>query len=130
MIEMISAIIKDNYEVIKYLFFGVLTVIVNTIVFMLAINQMEPFYANLIAFLIAVIFAYITNTVWVFNAKIDFNSLVKFTSVRLGTLLIDTIILMTLLNLGSLEIVSKTIANIVVIILNYVLSKCYVYSQE
>ena len=79
-------------ELILYGIFGVLTVIVNIISFkLLSILNIPLLYANTIAFFIAVVFAYYTNTKFVFNDKFTKENFISFMSMRISTLFIDNI---------------------------------------
>lgn len=133
-------IYKKNKEVINYLIVGVLTTLISIIVYVVLTvsilnpnNDIELQLANVISWIIAVIFAYITNRKYVFESKAKNikNEFIKFTSSRITTLLIEMIfmfIFVSLLNLN--DKIMKIIAQIVVIILNYVLSKIFVFKRN
>ena len=89
--------------------------------------------ANILSWIIAVIFAYITNRLFVFKSKNQnkFNEFIKFTGSRVTTLLVETAFLYLLIDLINFdEFWSKVIGQIVVLILNYVLSKLLVFKTK
>lgn len=65
----IGGIMKKIKEIILYLIFGVLTTLVNLAVFALFNKFTDPLISNVIAWVFAVIFAYITNKLFVFESK-------------------------------------------------------------
>lgn len=91
--------------------------------------------SNVIAFIVSVIFAYITNKKWVFYSKTSagFKALqefLKFLITRIGTFLIDffgMIFLIEVVYCGKLY--SKIFVNIIVIVLNYLFSKKIVFTN-
>ena len=129
---------KKYKEVLLYLFFGGLAFIVSIVSFYLLIKNtaMNELVANLLSWIITVTFAYLTNRIWVFDAATDnkrelLNQIWKFYSGRIVTLIIEEVILFVFISwLGMNSIFIKTIAQIVVIVLNYVISKLFVFTKE
>ena len=136
--------IKELYikykEIINYLIFGILTTIVSLLTYYLLVytilNPNKPIelqIANIISWITCVTFAYITNRKYVFNSK-DKNiikEITKFYSSRLSTLFIDMLIMfifVTRLNFNDKII--KIIVQIIIIILNYILSKLLVFKKS
>ena len=130
--------LKKNREVVSYLFFGGLTFIVSMVTFWvfnipLKINAL---YSNIISWIFAVLFAYITNRIWVFKSNADtftkyLYEILTFFSGRLLTLGIEELIIfvfVTVLDFNSMII--KAIAQIVVIVSNYVISKIVVFRKK
>lgn len=123
-----------NKEIISYIIFGILTTVVNIVCFKIG----EPIFNNLlitnvIAWFISVVFAYITNAKFVFSDSKDmsFKQFLSFIASRLATLVIETILLYVLLDLVHIDsLVSKIISNIVVIVLNFILSKLLVFKSR
>ena len=119
-------------EMINYLIFGVLTTIINILCFYL-LGLISPYMLlnNIIAWIISVIFAYITNALFVFeHVKLKLNDFIKFANSRLSTLLLEMLLLVILLDLLHINaLVAKIIINIIVIILNYILSKFLVFKK-
>ena len=117
-------------ELILYGVFGILTVIVNVISFkLLLILNIPLLYANTIAFFIAVVFAYYTNTKFVFNDTFTKKNFISFMSMRISTLFIDNIGLYYLVSISVDELISKSIINIIIILINYICSKFIIYKN-
>jgi putative flippase GtrA len=89
--KMIGKLIKKYKEIIMYLIFGVLTTLVNWFCYaFLTKSGMEMNISNCIAWLVAVLFAFITNKVFVFESKnmemrFVCRELIKFVGARLAT---------------------------------------------
>lgn len=122
-------------EVSAYLIFGVLTTLVNIISFYIFNNLFNIDYliANIISWFLSIIFAYITNKNYVFkNHKEDnFKTFILFISSRLTTLLLDMLFMILLIEKIQIsEINSKIIVQILVVIINYLLSKLIVFKDR
>lgn len=123
-----------NKEIINYIIFGILTTVVNIVCFQIG----EPIFANLlitniVAWFVSVVFAYITNAKFVFKDSSDMSikQFISFTASRIFTLVIETLLLYVLLDKLNLDsLISKVISNIIVIILNFVLSKLLVFKSK
>lgn len=140
MIKKIINIYKNKKEIINYLIFGVLTTIISLLTYYLltaflldAKKELELQIANIISWIISVLFAYITNRKYVFESK-NKNKLKEirnfFTS-RLLTLFEDMIIMY--LGVSILKINDKFIkilSQIIVIVSNYILSKLFVFRKQ
>lgn len=122
-------------EVWLYLFFGVLTTVINILIYGVVANvlQMNYMFSNVIAWIIAVMFAYITNRLYVFESKTTskkelFKEVNSFFLARLFSLLIDMVIMyigISIMNMNDMLI--KVLANIVVIVANYIMSKFIIF---
>lgn len=122
-------------EVSAYLIFGVLTTLVNIISFYIFNNLFNIDYliANIISWFLSIIFAYITNKNYVFkNHKEDnFKTFILFISSRLTTLLLDMLFMILLIEKIQIsEINSKIIVQILVVVINYLLSKLIVFKDR
>ena len=136
----ISNLYNKNKEIINYLIVGVLTTLVSivsyillTISFLDPNNQIELQIANILSWIIAVVFAYFTNRKYVFESKNKnkLSEFTKFTSSRITTLLIEMIFMYIFVSILLFnDKIMKVIAQIVVIILNYVLSKIFVFKKD
>ncbi len=127
----IRLLLTKYEETILYLFFGMLTVAVNTVIYLgLAKLEINDLIANTIAFFLAVQFAYITNTKYVFKASFTKKNFFQFWGMRIGTILIDNLGLLILLKVGCSQFISKVVVNIIIIIINYVCSKFYIYKKR
>ena len=130
--------IKKYESVLLYLIFGVLTTFVNIVVYYILFNHvlLSNILSNGIAWVAAVIFAFITNKIWVFKSKsLEIEQVIKeliaFFSARLSTGLLDMAIMyvgVDLLKVNS--IYSKIISGVVVVILNYIFSKLFIFRKN
>lgn len=124
-----------NRETIVYGIAGVLTTLVNLVSYYLLwkIAGIENLVANVIAWVIAVTFAYFINAFWVFRDRIttlkeEFTKLLKFFSARGFSLLIEEAglyIFVDLLHFNNMVV--KGGLAVVVIIVNYFLSKMFIF---
>lgn len=122
-------------EISAYLIFGVLTTLVNIISFYIFNNLLNIDYliANIISWFLSIIFAYITNRNYVFknHKKDNFKTFILFISSRLTTLLLDMLFMILLIEKIQIsEINSKIIVQIIVIVINYLLSKLLVFKDK
>lgn len=92
-----------------------------------------------LSWICAVTFAYVTNRIWVFESKAKGWHIVseagKFFGARVLTLLVDIIIMFLMVDLTGIkgiwwELFAKIIDNIVVLVLNYILSKLIVFRKK
>ena len=124
---------KRYREQLLYLFFGLMTTVVSIGSFaIIAMTGIPVLINNIISWILSVLFAYITNRTWVFNSKSEdiVKELSSFAGGRLLTLAIEEAILLifvTLLNLNALAV--KIVAQIIVILLNYIISKLFVFKE-
>lgn len=124
-------------EGLLYLFFGGCTTLINIVIFwLLRLLKIEVYVSNGIAWLVAVFFAFFTNKLFVFESKEggfkkSLKECVSFIAFRLVSLLFDMGIMYLLIDvLSANEMVSKIIANIFVIIINYVFSKLFIFRKK
>lgn len=139
-------------EIIRYLIFGVLTTIVNFAVYFAAIKVFgEESYlvSNIIAWVFAVAFAYVTNKLWVFASKSWAwknirTELVSFISARIFSLLVEEAGLWLMIGVLAFEswtlnipgfpigggAIAKFIMQVVVVLLNYVFSKLIIFKKK
>ena len=124
-------------EVILYLFFGGCSTLVNIVTYGIGTRVLEwdVVSANMLAWVCSVIFAYLTNKFFVFESKTnDLNTLFKeilsFFSARIVTLLLDVAIMKFGIYFGINDLIMKVIANIFVIIANYIFSKLFIFKKE
>lgn len=136
--DKIIELLKRYKAVILYLVFGGITTIINILTYaigyqMLGLGNMV---SNIIAWLLAVIIAYITNKLWVFESKsLDIKNLVheliSFFSCRIITGVIDLIIMYVVVDCMHLNaIVMKILANFIVIVSNYFASKYLIFKRK
>lgn len=134
---MIAGLYERFRELFWYGVFGVLTTIINMAAFWLFSDVLCVHYmvANVIAWVIAVAFAYVTNKLWVFESKSWARSVwipecIGFVSARLATGLLDMGLMYLMISIiGVSKMWAKLVSNVVVIIGNYVLSKLVVFRK-
>lgn len=128
--------INDNYkQAIAYLFFGGLTTIINIVVYYISYYQLSVnnFTSNVVAWIIAVLFAYITNKIYVFQKRsLTPQAILKEVSsyavCRLSTGILDVSIMYFAIDLMQWNALFwKVFTNILVIIGNFVLSKYWIF---
>lgn len=129
-----------NKEIIMYLIFGVLTTAVSlctyylcTYTFLDASSDFELQIANVISWIVAVIFAYVTNRKYVFNSKNNNvkKEFVTFCKSRLLTLLLDMLFMFIFVSLLKFDDkIIKMIVQILIIISNYIFSKLLVFKGD
>ena len=129
---------RKHQEGMRYLIFGALTTIVNIVSYAVLyyLFHISNGVSNVWAWIIGATFAYITNKLYVFNSKVNtkmelFKEIVYFYGCRLLTLVIDEgIMIFTVDKLGWNALLMKIIANIIVIILNFVFSKILIFKKQ
>ncbi|MGN0370843.1 MAG: GtrA family protein [Butyrivibrio sp.] len=127
-----------NKETISYIIFGGLTTVVNYAVYYLFYKFTDVNYVvyNVIAWIAAVLFAFITNKLFVFesksfNAKTILRELLSFVAARLLSLLFETAFLAVTVNFFHLnELIAKIAACIFVVIINYFFSKFFIFRKN
>ena len=125
-------------EVIVYIVFGVLTTVVNFIAFYLFNDLMKLHYlwANALAWVVAVAFAFVTNKQFVFESRswawrTTLREAVGFTGGRVLSLLLEQGGLLLFVELIHMqEMIAKIILAVVVVIVNYVFSKLWVFVKK
>lgn len=137
MFQKITSLVKNHWDIITYLFFGVLTTVVNYLVYLPVYNllHLSASLSNAIAWVAAVVFAYLTNKPWVFKSH-DWSrqtvipELTKFVSCRLASGIMETVILLVTVDLfhwnGNIW---KLVTSVLVVVLNYVASKLLVFKK-
>ena len=134
---------RKHQEGMRYLVFGALATFVNIICYailskLIFIGLEETLRVNVsevTAFIITVIFAYFTNKLYVFHSKTTgFKNLVKeiisFASCRILTEFISIGMMNLAVKFSINDVLMKIIANIVVIILNFVFSKIFIFKDK
>ena len=135
---MIKRIFKKYKEIILYVFFGGCTTLVNIIVYYVCAHPMSlaTVPSTVIAWILSVAFAYITNRIDVFESRSKgymavLREIVSFVSCRLLTGLMDLAIMFVCVDLlGLNDLVIKILSNVLVIILNYIASKCLIFRKK
>lgn len=135
--NMIWNLIRKYEDILSYLFFGVLTTVVNYVVYLPCYNilHFSASLSNVIAWVVAVAFAYLTNKPFVFkshdwSAKTVVPELTKFVGSRVASGALETgIIFVTVDLLAWNGNVMKLITSVLVVIINYIASKLLVFRK-
>lgn len=135
MIQKLCSLVEKNRDILTYLFFGVLTTIVNYLIYLPVFNfcGLSAAVSNVIAWVGAVIFAFLTNKPFVFHssdwsAKTVIPELTKFVSCRLASGAMETgILFLTVDCLHWNGNIWKLVTQVLVVIVNYVGSKLLVF---
>lgn len=130
--------IWNNTELVSYLFVGVATTLVNYIVYYIAtrIAGLGVMPGTWTAWVMAVAFGYVANKAFVFhthcaNVRALLMEAGSFFAMRLVSLGMETVLMYgSVTVLGLNDLVMKLIVNIVVIILNYVFSKLFIFKKK
>ena len=136
-------------EIISYVFFGGLTTVVSFAsyaIFTKIIRTQNEIagvaVANVLSWVCAVIFAFVTNKLWVFESKESgiktvLSELCKFTASRLFTGVIEWFGVPFLVYIGLNQTIlgiegmlSKVTVSVIVVILNYIFSKLFVFTKK
>ena len=132
-------------EIIMYLFFGIGTTAVNWMIYTIIVllgQETNITLANMIAWVGAVAFAYITNKLWVFeskswNPKIVWKELGMFLGARIFSGIFEIGLFPVLVWLGMNQsifgvegMLAKVVISVLVIILNYIFSKLLVFKKN
>lgn len=147
--------VQQYHELITYLFWGVMTTLVSWatysiftillqdvdyIIFLVGV-QISPavLISNVLSWICAVLFAFITNKMWVFQSKewkkqVWIPELGKFVSARVVTGILEMVAVPLLVGMGLNQtilgiegMVAKVIVSVVVVLLNYVFSKLFIF---
>lgn len=136
----ITHYLKKHEQIIRYVIVGGLTTVVSLLsYFALTATLLDPEdprelqVANIISWILSVIFAFFTNKKYVFKSKEKniTKQMAEFFLSRASTLLMDMLIMFILVTIVGLnDGISKLIVQFVVLILNYILSKFFVFSKS
>lgn len=138
MLQKIRALVVKYWDILSYLVFGVMTTVVNYAVYLPIYNLLglSAAVSNVIAWVAAVAFAFLTNKPFVFkshdwSAKTVIPELTKFVSCRVASGAMETVILLLTVDLlGWNGNIWKLITQVLVVILNYVTSKLVVFRKK
>lgn len=138
MLEKIQNLLKKHWDIVTYLIFGVLTTVVNYLVYLPLYNLLgiPAAVCNIIAWAFAVAFAFLTNKPFVFkshdwSAKTVVPELSKFVGSRVATGAMETGIIFLAVDLmGWNGNIWKIVTSVLVVILNYLFSKLLVFRKK
>jgi len=148
----IRELIIKYKELIIYVIFGGLTTVVNLVVFTLfgmLLGDERYLITNAIAWFAAVVFAYITNKIWVFESKswsgkVLLKEIPSFFAARVFSFVLEEAGLFLFVDILSFneisikilsfeiggELIAKVILAVVVVVVNYVLSKLVIFKKK
>ena len=138
MYQRLKKIFTEHQDILVYLVFGVLTTVVNYLVYLPLLNiaGLSAAICNILAWVAAVAFAYLTNKPFVFRSydwsmQTVLPELTKFVSCRLTSGILETVIILVTVDImrwdGNLW---KLITSVLVVILNYIFSKFFVFKKK
>ncbi|HPF83557.1 MAG TPA: GtrA family protein [Bacilli bacterium] len=142
MINRCKELYNKYSEIINYLIVGVLTTIVSYVTYLFAANILFPAkgaldiqISNIISWICAVLFAYYTNKKYVFKTKTvgkeKYKEMVNFFESRILTLLVDMGMMYVMVTLSGInDAIAKLIVQVVITVLNYLLSKILVFNKK
>ena len=135
MFNKLFVLYKKYKEIINYLIFGGLTTLISIITYALFAKVFHIGYliSNVLSWVLAVLFAYITNKIFVFESKSKKNikEITSFFFFRVVSLIMEMIILYVFVDMLHIDdLVTKIIAQVIVIVSNYVFSKVFVFKKD
>ena len=137
--EKIKELYNKYKEILMYLIFGVLTTVVNIVsYFLLArILHIDTVVSTVIALILSILFAYITNKLFVFDSK---TNTFKAFIVEMITFFLARVVSGALCDVGTFalmvkvfkinDIIAKVVTQIMVIIVNYIFSKLVIFRKK
>lgn len=136
--DFIIKIYKKYKEAIDYLFWGGVAFVLSMVLFYLFANVCGIYeqIANILSWIICVIFTYLTNRIFVFQSKVRglkniFMEFKDFVTARLLTLVMENVILCVMIDLLTINnMIAKLVGQFVVIVSNYILSKLWIFKKE
>lgn len=136
--QKLKELFQKYREPILYIFFGGCTTVLNWAVYYAATRFLgwEELTANGVAWAAGVLFAYVTNKLFVFESKswapsVFFPEFGEFVLARLFSLLLDEgFMALTVKVMGWPDLPMKLLSNIIVIIVNYIFSKLIIFRKK
>lgn len=133
--ENLKNFLRKYEHLIAYLFFGVLTTLINLISFWLIskFTSVETIPATIISWIIAVIFAFVTNKIWVFKSKNKSRKettkeIINFLIARIITLFVEVFIMWLMVDhFHHDKLIWKLLCNVITVVMNYLFSKLFVF---
>ena len=137
MLRTVTELFRKHREVLLYLIFGALTTAVNFAVYWAAARATgHTVFSTCLAWVLAVLFAYFTNRRWVFGSKAAGSraiarEMLSFFGARLFSGLLDVGIMYVFVDLLHWnDSIVKLGSNVLVIVLNYVFSKLFIFKNK
>ncbi len=133
----LTAFLKKHKEAISYLFFGVVTTVVNFVLYyVLLYLGMHYLWAQAISWIGAVLVAYITNKLWVFESRVTgllpiLREMASFILSRLFSFGVETLLLFLMVDVAAIsEGIAKIPVAVITVVLNYVTGKLMVFRKK
>lgn len=131
-------LLKKNRDIMAYLFFGVCTTLVNIVIYYFCAHVLyyNTLVSNIVAWVIAVAFAFFTNKSFVFGSKswllpVVCKEAIAFVMCRLATGILDMVIMVIGVDvLCENDLIVKGVSNFFVIISNYIASKFWIFKRK
>lgn len=128
---------KRFRELFLYLIFGGFTTIINIVAYFILARLLMINYqiSTIIAWILSVLFAFITNKLFVFESKNnskkeDLKEMISFFSFRILSLGLDMVCMYLMVQLIRMDdLIAKIIANVLVVIANYIFSKLFIFKK-
>ena len=138
MIQTIRALLRRHREIVSYVFWGVMTTAVNYVSYLLLTEGLRIHYlaGTVVAWVLSVLFAYFVNKLFVFQSRdwawrVALRELWQMVASRLFSLGLETGILWLFVEKLLLnEFIVKLAANVLVVIVNYVLSNFIIFNKK
>ena len=135
MLNKLFNLYKKYKEIINYLIFGGLTTLISIVTYAIftKVFNIDYLISNILSWIIAVLFAYITNKIFVFESKSKKNikEITSFFFFRIISLVMEMIILYVFVDMLYIDdLVTKIIAQVIVIVANYIFSKVFVFKKD
>lgn len=138
MIHKVISYAQKHREIVTYIAFGVLTTAVNFLVFLFSreLLKLSATASNIVAWILAVLFAFLTNKPFVFKSKswsrkVVIPEFVKFVTCRIGSGIMETVFLFVTVDCINWNgTILKLIASGFVMVLNYILGKCVAFKKS
>ncbi len=135
---MVKKLMKKYWDTIPYLFFGVCTTVSNVAAYWICAHALglKTMVSTVIAWIIAVMFAYVTNRKWVFHSEAHeitaiCKEMASFFGCRFATGVIDWLCMFFFVEvLNFNDVITKFTANCLVIVLNYIASKFIIFRRK
>jgi putative flippase GtrA len=130
---MINRIYLKYKEVILYLIFGGLTTLVNILSYAIFTQFINWQVSNILSWILSVLFAYITNRKFVFKSQTTsiIKEMISFFSFRILSLCLDMAFMLIFIDIININnMLAKVIVQVLVIILNYVFSKVFIFKKR
>lgn len=133
----LKRLFEQYKQPITYLFFGGVSTVVNVVSYWLCydISNLSNIVSTLIAWIAAVLVAFITNKLWVFESRNtsfqeDLKEFFSFLGFRVISEIFDLAIMYWAVDMMNMNgLIWKIVANVIVVILNYIFSKFIIFKK-